>query len=151
MPKGRVKRVIGEFRAFVLRGNVVDLAIAVAIGAAFTAVVTALTASFITPVVTLFAHKKGLEGLYFEVNGVRFQYGLLINALITFFITAAVIFFFVLKPTQALMVRFGSAPPSMIPKSPCPACLTDIPKAAVRCSACTQELGANWAPEEEAS
>ena len=149
MPKGRMKRVMGEFRAFVLRGTVVDLAIAVAIGAAFTAVVGALSASFVTPVVTLVAHKKGLESLYFEISGVKFQYGLFVNAIITFIITATVIFFFVLKPTQALMVRFGTTPPSMIAKSPCPACLTEIPRAAVRCSACTQALESDWAPAVE--
>jgi large conductance mechanosensitive channel len=149
MPKVRVKKVIGEFRAFILRGNVVDLAIAVAIGAAFTAVVAALTASFVTPVVTLFAHKKGLQSLYFEVSGVKFQYGLFVNSIITFLITATVIFFFVLKPTQALMLRLGTTPPSMVEKAPCPACLSDIPRAATRCSACTQELGSDWAPAVE--
>jgi large conductance mechanosensitive channel len=137
--------VIEEFRGFVLRGNVIDLAIAVAIGAAFTAVVTSLVAAFITPIIgALFG--RSFAYMAFTINGSRFQYGLFINALISFLITAVVLFFLVVKPMQHLLNRLGLAPTEAPPKAPCPFCLTEIPLAATRCQACTSELQPNWAP-----
>jgi large conductance mechanosensitive channel len=122
--------VLEEFRGFILRGNVIDLAIAVAIGAAFTAVVTSLVAAFITPIIgAIFG--KDFAQLHFTINGSKFQYGLFINALISFVITGTVLFFLVVKPMQTLLS---------------PQCLTDIPVLAVRCQACTSELGPSWAP-----
>ena len=137
--------VLEEFRGFILRGNVIDLAIAVAIGAAFTAVVTSLVAAFITPIIgAIFG--KDFAQLHFTINGSKFQYGLFINALISFVITGTVLFFLVVKPMQTLLSRLGMAPAEPPTKAPCPQCLTDIPVLAVRCQACTSELGPSWAP-----
>jgi large conductance mechanosensitive channel len=134
-------KILEEFREFVLRGNVIDLAIAVAVGAAFTAVVTSLVAAFITPIIGA-VFGKDFGHLSFTINGSKFQYGLFINALISFLITATVLFFLVVKPMQHLLKRFGMAPvPS---KAPCPYCLTDIPVKATRCAACTAELQEGW-------
>jgi large conductance mechanosensitive channel len=135
------RKIFEEFREFILRGNVIDLAIAVAIGAAFTAVVTSLVAAFITPIIgAIFG--KDFGRLSFTINGSKFQYGLFINALISFLITATVLFFLVVKPMQHLLKRLGMAPvPS---KAPCPYCLTDIPMQATRCAACTAELQEGW-------
>ena len=147
----RTKSILVEFRSFALRGNVIDLAVAVAIGAAFTAVVTSLTAAFVTPLVAAIFGKSNFESLNFTVNGSKFAYGLFINAVISFIITAAVLFFFVVKPLGHLLVRLGMAPATPVQKADCPACLTEIPVAATRCSACTTELGSNWAPAEQAA
>jgi large conductance mechanosensitive channel len=132
-----------EFRAFILRGNVVDLAVAVAVGAAFTAVVTSLVAAFITPLIGAVVGKD-FAHLAFTVNGSKFQYGLFVNALITFLITATVVFFCVVKPLQALVQRLGMAPAEPAPTAECPACRSDIPKAASRCRYCTTELADEW-------
>src|SRR6059058_3863965 len=91
------------FKKFLLRGNVVDLAIAVLIGAAFGALVTAFTSSFITPLIAAIGGKPDFSKLYFSVNGSHFRYGVFINALITFLILALVIYFFVVLPINALM------------------------------------------------
>ena len=135
--------ILKEFRAFILRGNVVDLAVAVAIGAAFTAVVTSLVAAFITPIIgALFG--KDFAHLSFTINDSKFQYGLFVNALITFLITATAVFFFVVKPTQHLLRRLGMAPSDAPEKAPCPRCFSDIPVMASRCAACTSKLEKNW-------
>ena len=142
--------IIVEFRSFVLRGNVVDLAVAIAIGAAFTAVVASLTAAFITPLIgAIFGSKSTFSHLSFTINHSTFAYGLFINALITFLITAAVLFFFVVKPIGHLLTRLGMAPTTPPEKAACPACLTEIPVAATRCSACTTELEPSWAPAKD--
>ena len=132
-----------EFRAFILRGNVVDLAVAVAIGAAFTAVVTSLVAAFITPIIGA-VFGKDFAHLSFTINGSVFTYGLFINALLSLLITATAVFFFVVKPLQALMRRLDLAPADPPPMAACPACLTDIPTASTRCRACTSELEQGW-------
>ena len=97
--------MIKEFREFVLRGNVVDLAVAVVIGAAFGAVVTAFVADFITPLIAAIGGKPDFSRLTFTINGSKFFYGHFINAVISFLIIAAVIFFFVVKPLNALAAR----------------------------------------------
>jgi len=140
--------ILKEFRAFILRGNVVDLAVAVAVGAAFTAVVASMVAAFITPIVGIFLGKD-FSKAHFTVHGSQFAYGLFVNALITFLITATVVFFFVVKPTQALLRRLGMAPAEPPAKAECPACLTEIPIAATRCSSCTTELGRDWVPPQK--
>ena len=100
-PKGILK----EFRDFVLRGNVVELAVAFVIGAAFTLVVQSFVASFISPLITMFVGKSGLADLHFSINGAEFLYGAFLQALLTFVATAAVIFFFVVKPMNLVMAR----------------------------------------------
>jgi len=138
--------MLREFRAFILRGNVVDLAVAVAIGAAFTAVVTSLVAAFITPIIGA-VFGKDFAHLSFTINGSQFTYGLFINALLTFLITATVVFFLVVKPLQALLQRLDMAPAAMAPMGPCPRCLSEIPLASTRCRACTSELGTEWSTQ----
>jgi large conductance mechanosensitive channel len=140
--------ILLEFRSFVLRGNVVDLAVAIAVGAAFTGVVTSLTAAFITPLIAALFGKADFSSLHFTFNGSKFAYGLFVNAVISFLITAAVLFFLVVKPIGHLLTRLGMTPAAPPTKAPCPACLTEIPVEARRCSACTEELGAAWAPSE---
>ena len=97
--------MIKEFRAFILRGNVVDLAVAVVIGAAFTAVVTAFVADIITPLIAAMGGQPDFSALDFTINGSTFRYGHLINAIISFLIVAAVIFFLVVKPLNVLAER----------------------------------------------
>ncbi len=99
--------MIKEFRDFILRGNVIDLAVAVLLGAAFGAVVTAFSGSFITPLIAAIGGKPDFGELFFTINGARFTYGLFLNALISFLIVAAVIFFLVIKPMNTMMARFA--------------------------------------------
>lgn len=126
------------FRQFILRGNLVDLAVAVVIGAAFGAVVTALVADLITPIIAAIGGKPDFSGLSFTINGSHFKYGHFLNALLTFVIIAAVVYFFVVKPVAALLERF--APKKEVGEQrTCPECLSDIPAAARRCAFCTAE------------
>lgn len=127
------------FRAFLLRGNVVDLAIAVVIGAAFGAVVTAFVTDFITPLIAAIGGKPNFAGLYFTVNHSRFLYGAFINALLSFLVIAAVIYYFVVVPYNRLMTRFKPQP-EPAPTRDCPYCLSNMPAAATRCPFCTSQL-----------
>jgi large conductance mechanosensitive channel len=97
--------VLKEFRDFIMRGTVVELAVAVIIGAAFGAVITAFTTSFVTPLIALIGGKADFSDLAFTINGTKFPYGLFLNALISFLIIAAVVFFFVVRPMNAIMAR----------------------------------------------
>jgi large conductance mechanosensitive channel len=124
------------FRKFLLRGNVVDLAVAVLIGAAFGALVTAFTSSFITPLLAAIGGKPDFSKLYFSVNGSRFLYGVFINALIAFLILAAIIYFFVVVPINRLMDRFKPAVDEPTPTKDCSECLSSIPAAARKCAFC---------------
>jgi large conductance mechanosensitive channel len=129
-----------EFRAFLLRGNVVDLAVAVVIGAAFTAVVNALVRDIITPLVAALFGKPDFGDLAFTVNSSRFAYGDLINALISFVLIAAVVFFFVVQPVNYLMARLRTEPDVDSETRACPECLSHIPREATRCAFCTTEV-----------
>jgi large conductance mechanosensitive channel len=132
--------MLKEFRDFVLRGNVVELAVAVVIGAAFGAVVTAFVSSFITPLIAAIGGKPDFSALAFTINGSRFTYGEFFNALISFLVIAAVIFFFVVRPLNALMARLRPEPAVDKVVRPCPECLSDIPAEARRCAFCTAEV-----------
>jgi large conductance mechanosensitive channel len=133
-----VKEVKG-FRDFLLRGNLVDLAVAVVIGAAFTALVTSFVANFVTPLIAAVGGQANFSELSFTINGSHFRYGLFINALISFLISAAVVYFLVVKPFSTLLERY--MPKKEIgPTRSCPECLSDIPVAARRCSFCTSEV-----------
>lgn len=123
------------FRDFISRGNVVDLAVAVVIGTAFTAVVTALVADILTPVVAAIFGEPDFSGLDFTINGSVFKYGEFLNALIAFLSIAAAIYFFVVLPLDKLKERRGPKEEPGIKE--CPECLSEIPLAAKRCSACT--------------
>ena len=125
------------FKKFLLRGNVVDLAVAVVIGAAFGAVVTAFTGSFITPLLAAIAGKADFSKLYFTLHHSKFTYGLFINAILSFLIIAAVIYFFVVVPVNSLMQRYKPTPSEPTPTKDCPECLSSIPAAARKCAFCT--------------
>ncbi len=126
------------FRAFVLRGNVVDLAVGVVIGVAFGTIVTAFVKDLITPLIGVFGGVPKFEDLNFTVNGSRFGIGDFVNALITFLLIAAVVYFLVVLPVNALIARAkrGEVPPDPTTKK-CPECLSDIPIAARKCAHCT--------------
>jgi large conductance mechanosensitive channel len=130
--------VIKEFRQFLLRGNVVDLAVAVVIGAAFGAVVTAFVADLITPLIAAIFGKPSFRELTFTINGSRFLYGDFLNAVLAFVLVAAAIFFVVVKPMNALAARRARAEDPTT--RDCPECLSEIPLAARRCAYCTVEL-----------
>ena len=133
--------LVKEFRQFILRGNLVDLAVAVVIGTAFAAVITALVADLVTPLIAALGGKADFSSLTFEINGSTFRYGHFLNALIAFVTVAAVIFFAVLKPVNALMARRKVDTPADETTRSCPECLSDIPIAATRCAFCTTEVG----------
>lgn len=128
------------FRTFLLRGNVVDLAVGIVIGAAFTALVTAFVKAFLTPIVGLASGATGdFSAKNFVVSGVKFPYGVFIDAVISFVIVAAVIYFLVVLPMNHLQERFFPKTAGAAVRE-CPECLTAVPAAAKRCSACTTSL-----------
>jgi large conductance mechanosensitive channel len=131
-----------DFKEFLLRGNLVDLAVGVVIGLAFAAVISALVADLITPLIAAIGGKPDFGNLSFTINGSHFLYGHFINALITFVVIAAVVFYLVIKPVNALMARRRTEPPVAEETRPCPECLSEIPLAARRCAFCTAEVGA---------
>jgi large conductance mechanosensitive channel len=133
--------MLRDFREFVLRGNVVDLAIAVVLGVAFAAVITALVEGLITPLIAALGGQPDFSALTFTVNESTFRYGVFLNALISFLIVAAVIFFLVVKPVNALMERRRTEPAVDEVVRACPECLSGIPTAARRCAFCTAEVG----------
>ena len=132
--------MIKEFRDFVMRGNLVDLAVAFVIGAAFGTVVAALVADLITPLIAALGGEPDFNALDFEINGSTFRYGHFLNTLLTFLIVAAVVFFLVIKPFNALMDRFAAKPPEGLTTRECPECLSSIPAAAGRCAFCSAEV-----------
>ena len=134
-----------DFKQFLLRGSVVDLAVGIVIGAAFGAVVTGFVTAFLTPLIGLLAGKASLSALAFTVGSnppTEFPYGLFLNALIAFVLIAAAVFFFVVKPVNALMARRKTETPVDPATRDCPECLSSIPRAANRCAFCTAEVGA---------
>jgi large conductance mechanosensitive channel len=129
------------FRQFLFRGNVIDLAVAVVIGAAFGAVVTALVKDLITPLIAAIVGKPDFSAIKFTVNGSLFAIGDFINAVVSFALIAAAIYFFVIVPVNTITARMrrGEAPPDPTTKK-CPECLSEVPIAAHRCAFCTQPL-----------
>src|SRR5262245_6353353 len=135
--------VMGGFQKFVLRGNVVDLAVAVVIGAAFGAVVQALVKDIITPIIGAFGGIPDFSGWAFTINGSKFLIGDFVNAVVSFLVIALVVYYLIVLPTQKLMDRFKSEPPpAPVTTRPCPYCLSQIPLAATRCAFCTADLKA---------
>ena len=126
-----------EFREFILRGNLVDRAVAVVIGTAFAAVIAALVADLVTPLIAAVGGNPDFSELSFTINGSVFRYGHFLNALLTFLIVAGVMFFLVIKPINALLARRRTEPPTDEPTRDCPECLSEIPTAARRCAFCT--------------
>jgi large conductance mechanosensitive channel len=129
------------FRQFLLRGNVVDLAVAVVIGGAFGAVVTALVKDLITPLIAAIVGKPDFSAITFSINGSQFPIGDFINALMSFLLIAAAVYFFVVVPMNAFIARMrrGEAPPDPTTKK-CTECLSEVPIGARRCAFCTSVL-----------
>lgn len=131
-------KLVDEFKRFLLRGNVLDLAVAVVIGAAFGAVVSALVADFITPLIAAIVGNPDFSAMSFTLNDSEFKYGHFVNALISFILIAAVIFFLIIKPVNALIARQRKQPTPVDPTTrKCPECLSEIPIGARRCAHCT--------------
>ncbi len=131
-----------EFKAFLLRGNLVDMAVGIVIGIAFGAVVTALVADLITPIIAAIFGQSDFSALTFTINGSKFLYGAFLNAAISFVTIAFAVFFFVVKPVDAIMARRRTEGPEDPTTRACPECLSEIPIAASRCAFCTAEVGA---------
>jgi len=132
--------MIKEFKEFLLWGNLLDLAVAVVIGAASTAVVTAVTVDIITPFIkAIFGGDTQFDGMPWTVNGSKIYHGEVLTELLNFVIVAAVIFFLVITPVNALMARLGRTPTEE-PVRECPECLSKVPDAATRCAYCASAL-----------
>ena len=132
------KTMLKEFKQFLLRGSVVDLAVGVVIGASFGAIVTALVSDLLTPLIAAIVRAPDFSGLFFTINGSQFMYGHFINALISFLLVAGSVFFFVVKPMNILIARSHEGRPTDFITKKCPECRSEIPKDAKRCKFCTQ-------------
>jgi large conductance mechanosensitive channel len=125
------------FRKFILRGNVVDLAVAVVIGVAFTGVVQALVKDIVTPIIGILGGVPDFSAVSFAINGSRFLIGDFINAVLSFLVMGLVVYYFVVVPVGRLLDRFSPAPAPPAPTRECPECLSKIPVKARRCAFCT--------------
>lgn len=130
------------FKQFLLRGNVVDLAIAVVIGLAFGVMITALVKDLLTPLIAAIVGKPDFSTLTFTINNSRFLYGDFINAVIAFVLISAAVYFFVVVPVNALIARSRKEPPADPTTKKCPECRNEIPLEARRCGYCTTQLAA---------
>ncbi len=140
--EGGARKTLGGFRAFLLRGNVVDLAVGIMIGAAFTAVVTALVNDIITPIIPVAGSSLGNLSTTDSITHQAIKYGAFIQAVISFIILALVIYFFIVLPVNALMNHYKpqEKPTEPAPTRDCPYCLSSVPAAATRCAYCTSPL-----------
>ncbi len=132
--------MLKEFKQFLLRGNVVDLAVGVVVGAAFGTVVTALVSDILTPLISAIAKVPDFGGLSFTINGSKLMYGHFLNALISFALVSSAIFFFVVKPMNILISRSKKGPPADPTTKKCTECLSEVPISAKRCAHCTQAI-----------
>lgn len=132
--------MIQEFKQFLLRGNVVDLAVGVVIGAAFGTVVSALVADLLTPLIAAVAQVPDFGSLAFTLNGSKFMVGHFINAVVSFLLVASAVFFFVVKPMNVLIARSHGGAPANYTTKKCPECGSEIPLGAKRCKYCTQPV-----------
>ena len=133
--------MLGEFKKFILRGNVVDLAIAVVVGAAFGSVVTGLVKDIITPLLGALGGQPDFSNLTFTINHSKFMYGEFLNAMLSFLLIATALFFLVVQPLNHLQTRMARRKTAEEPTDrKCPECLSEIPKAASRCKFCTAKL-----------
>lgn len=133
--------MLQEFKAFITRGNVVDLAVAVVLAGAFGAVVTSLVEDLIMPIIAAIGGQPDFSDLDFTINDAIFRYGAFITAVVAFIIIAAAVFFFFVRPVNALIARTRREPPADPTVQKCPFCLSDVPVGASRCAFCTSELG----------
>ena len=132
--------MLNDFKAFLLRGNVVDIAIGIVIGAAFGAVVIALVEDLLTPLIAAIFGKPDFSALHFTINDSTFLYGDFINKVISFVTIAAAVFFFVVIPVNALMQRAKKEPPADPTSKKCSECISEIPLDAKRCAFCTSQV-----------
>src|SRR5580700_497002 len=133
--------MLSGFKKFILRGNVVDMAVGVVIGAAFASVVGSLTKGLLTPLIAAVVKAPDFSGLFFTLNGSKFLYGEFINAVISFLLVAAAVYFFVVTPINALVARMRKDPAPADPTTKkCPECLSEIPIDARRCAFCAQPV-----------
>ncbi len=133
--------MLKEFKEFLLRGNVVDLAVGVVVGAAFGTIVSALVSDLLTPLIAAIAKVPDFSGLVFTINDSKFMFGHFINALISFILVASAVFFFVVKPMNVLIAKSKKEPAPADPTTKkCKECLSEIPLEAKRCSHCTQTV-----------
>ena len=132
--------MLNDFKQFLLRGNVVDLAVAVVIGAAFGAVIGALVEDLLTPLIAVIFGESDFSSLTFTINDSTFFYGDFINKVITFLTIAAAVFFFVVQPVNMLMQRMKKEPPADPTSKKCPRCISEVPIDATRCAFCTSDL-----------
>ncbi len=130
--------MLKEFKQFLLRGNVVDLAVGVVVGAAFGTLITAIVSDLLTPFIAAIARVPDFSSLSFTLNGSLFRYGNFLNAIISFLLVAGTIFFFVVKPVNMLVSRSHKEPPADPTTKKCKECLSEIPIEARRCSHCAQ-------------
>jgi large conductance mechanosensitive channel len=137
-----VKNAVKDFKAFILRGNVVDLAVGVAIGAAFTAVVTSFTKNLLTPILAIPGDKASFAALDFSIRNATFRYGAFLDDVIGFVLIAAALFFLVVRPVNMFFNRRKTEPEVLSSTRDCPYCLSSIPIAASRCAFCTADVGA---------
>ena len=135
-----IKDTLKGFRQFILRGNAVDLAVGVVIGAAFTSIVNSLVKDLLTPLVAAIFRQPDFSGLYFTLNHSRFMYGSFINALVSFLIVASTVYFFVVIPINTLIAKARKEAPEDPATKKCPECLSEIPKEAKRCARCCQAV-----------
>jgi large conductance mechanosensitive channel len=133
--------MLKDFKAFILRGNVVDLAVGVVIGAAFATVVTAFVEDLITPLIAI-PGKSDFSALHFTIRHSTFKYGDFLNAFIAFLLIAGAVFFFVIKPVNALMARRKTEPDVESVTKECDYCLSSVPSRAIVCAFCTREIAA---------
>ncbi|UFP96666.1 large conductance mechanosensitive channel protein MscL [Gloeobacter morelensis MG652769] len=133
-------KMLDGFKQFLLRGNVVDLAVGVVIGAAFGKIVETLVSSFITPLIAAIGGQPDFSGLYFTINNSKFMYGQFINAVVSFLIIAAVVYFLVVLPVNALISQARKEPSPDPTTKKCPECASEIPITARRCPFCTSVL-----------
>ncbi|MGA2357898.1 MAG: large conductance mechanosensitive channel protein MscL [Terriglobales bacterium] len=133
--------MLSGFKQFILRGNVVDMAVGVVIGAAFGGVVTALTADLLTPLIAAIVGKPDFSAIHYTINGTLFPVGHFINAVVSFLLIAVAVYFFVVTPVNALVARMHKDPAPADPTTKkCPECLSEIPIDASRCSHCAQPV-----------
>lgn len=130
------------FKQFLLRGNVVDLAVAVVVGAAFGTVVSAFVKDILTPLIAAIGGKPDFSSLYFTINNSRFLYGDFINSVVSFVIVAAVVYYLVVLPVNTLVSMSRKEPPADPMTRKCPECLSEIPIGARRCAYCTSVIQA---------
>ncbi|GIH91665.1 large conductance mechanosensitive channel protein MscL [Planobispora siamensis] len=141
--------MLSGFKKFLLRGNVLELAVAVIIGAAFNSIVQSLVKDVFTPLLAAVGGQPHFENLEIKVGASAIRYGVFLNAVISFLIVAAVVYFFIITPYERLTARFST--PEETSLRECPECLSEIPKAAVRCSHCTAQIAPMTEPKSASS